>query len=412
MRFSDGQTAQTITIPIVNDTHVEGNETLSVSLSNPTGATLGSPDTSTITIQDDDTNPNASNPFNDNGFFVRQQYLDFLLRQPDSGGYNDWMNVLGACGPDQGGLGSPHGCDRVHVSSGFFRSTEFGEKGYWLYRFFEVGLGRRPQFAEFMPEVRRLSGLMSAEEQEARRNDFINRFIPRADFVGKHSQSLTAQDAAQFVSSLEQTSGIILPEQVPPTQPGQPPQYGRSELIGMMQSGQLTPAQTLRAFVEQKVVWDTYFYRAFVAMQYFGYLRRDPDDAGYNDWVRVLTYLASGGGARPLRGNRRDTDRLLVDAARALIGEDHPAASGLAPLADLLGVSPFRLSRAFTRHMGVSLTRYRTRVRLGRALDRLEGGERSLATLAADLGFADQAHLTRTVTAELGHTPTALRRLL
>lgn len=58
----------------------------------------------------------------------------------------------------------------------------------------------------------------------------------------------------------------------------------------MMQSGQLTPAQTLRAFVEQKVVWDTYFYRAFVAMQYFGYLRRDPDDAGYNDWVRVLTY--------------------------------------------------------------------------------------------------------------------------
>jgi AraC-like DNA-binding protein len=127
---------------------------------------------------------------------------------------------------------------------------------------------------------------------------------------------------------------------------------------------------------------------------------------------RVATRLASAGGAGPRRGDRRDTDRALVDAARTLIGEDHPAAGGLVPLADLLGVSPYRLSRAFTRHIGVSVTRYRGRVRLGLALDRLQGGERSLATLAADLGFADQAHLTRTVTAELGHTPTALRRLL
>ncbi|GAA4086563.1 hypothetical protein GCM10022248_65360 [Nonomuraea soli] len=49
---------------------------------------------------------------------------------------------------------------------------------------------------------------------------------------------------------------------------------------------------------------------------------------------------------------------------------------------------------------------------MSRALDRLEQGEPSLALLAADLGFADQAHLTRTVRHHLGHTPTALRRLL
>jgi AraC-like DNA-binding protein len=105
-------------------------------------------------------------------------------------------------------------------------------------------------------------------------------------------------------------------------------------------------------------------------------------------------------------------ERLLVAAARDAIVDSHPASDGLLPLAELLGASPYRLSRAFSREMGVSLTRYRNRVRVARALDRLEGGERSLGVLAAELGFADQAHLCRTVREHLGHTPAALRRLL
>lgn len=86
--------------------------------------------------------------------------------------------------------------------------------------------------------------------------------------------------------------------------------------------------------------------------------------------------------------------------------------AGLVPPAESLRVSPYRLSRAFSREVGVSLTRFRDRVRVGRAVERLEAGEEDLAGLAADLGFADQAHMTRTVRAHLGHTPTALRRLL
>ncbi|MGW6936490.1 helix-turn-helix domain-containing protein [Lentzea sp. NPDC054927] len=105
-------------------------------------------------------------------------------------------------------------------------------------------------------------------------------------------------------------------------------------------------------------------------------------------------------------------DEALVARARAVIGDDHPAGASLLPLAELLGVSPYRLSRAFTGVLGVSLTRYRNGLRVSRALDRLEDGEPSLAVLAADLGFADQAHLCRTVREHLGHTPTALRRLL
>ncbi len=60
----------------------------------------------------------------------------------------------------------------------------------------------------------------------------------------------------------------------------------------------------------------------------------------------------------------------------------------------------------------MSLTRYRNRVRVSRALERLAAGERSLGVLAADLGFSDQAHLTRTMRAYAGRTPSVLRRLL
>jgi AraC-like DNA-binding protein len=108
----------------------------------------------------------------------------------------------------------------------------------------------------------------------------------------------------------------------------------------------------------------------------------------------------------------RPADRPLVARAREALAADDPAAAGLLPLAEALGVSPYRLSRAFTRELGVSLTRYRNRLRVGRALDRLALGEPSLALLAADLGFADQAHLCRTVREHTGHTPTTLRRLL
>jgi AraC-like DNA-binding protein len=101
-------------------------------------------------------------------------------------------------------------------------------------------------------------------------------------------------------------------------------------------------------------------------------------------------------------------DRAVLAAAREAVLSFDQCSRALLPLAASLGVSPYRLSRVFTRSLGVSLTRYRNRVRVGCALDRLEAGERNLALLAADLGFADQAHLTRTVRAHLGTTPRAL----
>jgi hypothetical protein len=232
-------------------------------------------------------------------FFVRQHYLDFLGREPDTAGFNDWVSVLNGCPPNQGGLGSDRRCDRVHVSSGFFRSTEFGERGYWIYRFYEIALGRRPTFAEFLPELRRLGGSTSLAEQETLRAEFIARFMQLPEFTARfNGLTDSPSDAAAFIAMLELVGRVTLPATAT-TGPGQPQQYGRQQLIDLMASGQFTAAQTLRAFIEQKVVWDTYFYRAFVAMQYFGYLQRDPDLAGYEDWLRVLTFGDAPTGIQP-----------------------------------------------------------------------------------------------------------------
>ena len=287
LRFGVGDISKTISISVVDDGYVEGNETFTLTLSNASGMTLGTPTSTTITIHDNDSS--ATNPFNTNSFFVRQQYLDFLFREPDLAGFNDWMNVLTNCAPNQGGLGSNPACDRVHVSSGFFRSTEFGERGYWAYRFYHGPLGRRPNFAEFVPDMRRLSGVQTPAEQETARAAFVADFMQRPEFTAIYAGLTNAANAAQFIAKLEEKSGVTLPATVPPTQPSQPPQFGRAELIAKMQSGEFTAAQTLRAFIEQKVVFDQFFFRAFVAMQYFGYLLRDPEDAGFNDWVDVLT---------------------------------------------------------------------------------------------------------------------------
>jgi AraC-like DNA-binding protein len=102
--------------------------------------------------------------------------------------------------------------------------------------------------------------------------------------------------------------------------------------------------------------------------------------------------------------------RLAWSAREALVAD--PAIGGLSVLAARLGVSAPHLSRVFREETGETLTRFRTRVRIGLFLERIEAGERDLAALAAELGFADHAHLTRTVREELGCPPTHVRKLL
>lgn len=102
--------------------------------------------------------------------------------------------------------------------------------------------------------------------------------------------------------------------------------------------------------------------------------------------------------------------RALADDARAILAAD-PGRS-LPELARVLSVSPHHLSRVFRDMTGETISRHRMRLRARGALERLAGGERNLARLAADLGFADQSHLVRVVRDETLRTPAALRRAL
>jgi AraC-like DNA-binding protein len=102
--------------------------------------------------------------------------------------------------------------------------------------------------------------------------------------------------------------------------------------------------------------------------------------------------------------------RAIADGVREILAE-HPERS-LPQLARELSVSPHHLSRVFRAESGHTVSRHRMRLRTRAALDRLAAGERSLARLAADLGFADQSHLCRVMRQETGCAPSALRDLL
>ncbi len=102
--------------------------------------------------------------------------------------------------------------------------------------------------------------------------------------------------------------------------------------------------------------------------------------------------------------------RVIADETRQALASDTELP--LPVLARHLAVSPHHLSRIFRALTGHTVSRHRMRLRVRYALERLAGGERELARLAAELGFADQSHLCRVLRAETRHTPSGLRELL
>lgn len=77
--------------------------------------------------------------------------------------------------------------------------------------------------------------------------------------------------------------------------------------------------------------------------------------------------------------------------------------------ADQMGLAATSVSRGFARAYGVSPKRFRLEARVRQAVRRLQHWRGSLAAFAADLGFADQAHLSRSIAAMTGLTPARLR---
>ncbi|HVG38853.1 MAG TPA: Calx-beta domain-containing protein, partial [Pyrinomonadaceae bacterium] len=278
--FASGEESKEINIPLVDDAHVEGDETLQVALSQPTGvAVLGTVSTATLTIGDNDA-AGAANPIFTTPFFVRQHYLDFLSREPEAG--EPWTNLLNNCPV------ADTRCDRITVSAAFFGSTEFRLKGFYVFTFYRVAFDRLPDYAEIIPDMRSVTGASEAEVY-AKRAAFPVSFSARQEFRTRYD----ALPNTAYVNALLDRYAL---QQITTRDPQQPEGASkvtltRADLINRLgQTGAqtLTRPQVLRAVVESDEVAAAEFNRAFVAMQYYGYLRRTPETGGYNDWLRVI----------------------------------------------------------------------------------------------------------------------------
>jgi len=208
-------------------------------------------------------NGDHSNAIDTTEFFVRQQYLDFLGREPEPQGFIGWVNTLRNC------AAGDTSCDRIHVSEAFFRSAEFQERGYFVYRFYSSAFGRKPGYAEFTPDLARVSGFLTNDQLEAAKTAFVNDFMTRPAFAAQYG----SLNNSAYVDALINTAAVNL--------------SNRQTLIDGLNAGTLTRAQVLRQIAESGAVYQKYYNQAFVVMEYFGYLRRDPDIL-YLDWIQVL----------------------------------------------------------------------------------------------------------------------------
>jgi len=295
LNFAAGETSKTISIPLVDDSYAEGNESFQVSLNNPSaGVSLGSPSTISVTITDNDATT-GPNPIDAAEFFVRQHYLDFLNREPDPSGYAFWTNEINLCGTNPQCIE----VKRINVSAAFFLSIEFQETGYLVYRTYKAAYGNllgAPvplTLNEFLPDSRRIDqdvivGLGNwAPQLESNKIAFFLDFVSRSRFANTYPTTLTP---AQFVDALFLNAGVI------------PSATDRTAAINEFNGAgsttdQAARARALRRVAENVTFKQQEFNRAFVLMQYFGYLRRNPNDApepglnfaGYNFWLNKLT---------------------------------------------------------------------------------------------------------------------------
>lgn len=236
LTFAPGETAKTFRVLIINDNFVEGDEIINLFLSNPTGTGvgLGDPNTAQILILDNDTSPSATNPIDSSSFFVRQHYLDFLNREPDTAGLNFWVDQIESCGGDANCRAVKH----VNVSAAFFLSIEFQQTGYLAYLTHRAAFGPNASgspapvlYGNFMRDLQALQrgfvfGQPGADAVlEANKVAFFNDFVNRPEFVAKYPSTLTND---QFVDALLTTANLspndftvnlTNSQEVPPTNP-------------------------------------------------------------------------------------------------------------------------------------------------------------------------------------------------
>jgi glucose/arabinose dehydrogenase len=288
LHFAPGDTTVFFSILITNDDTQEGTETVNLTLSNLKGkGTINAPAASILNINDDDTATSANNPIDRTDFFVRQHYLDFLNREPDAAGLQFWINNIESCGANA----QCREAKRIDTSAAFFLAIEFQETGFLVYRMHKAAFGNlsgKPvpvRLSEFLRDTQEIGrgvvvGVGDWQTRlEQNKKAFANGFVARASFFSRYP---TAQTPAQYVAALNTNTNFALS------------QTEQDDLAARLADGRDTRATVLRKIAENANFKQAEQNRAFVLMQYFGYLRRDPDAspdtdfAGYNFWLSKL----------------------------------------------------------------------------------------------------------------------------
>jgi uncharacterized delta-60 repeat protein len=238
--------------------------------------------------------PACPNPIDCADFFVRQHYQDFLNREPDPAGLAFWTNEINACGSDAQCVE----VKRINVSAAYFLSIEFQQSGYLVYRCYKSAFGNLPgapvpvRLSDFLPDAQAIGqGVIVnqgnwQQQLEANKQNFANSFVQRPAFTSAYPTSMTP---GTFVDTLFANAGVI------------PSSSERAAAVAEFGSASNTAdvaarASALRRVAENGTLVQQEFNRTFVLMQYFGYLRRNPNDApeaglnfdGYNFWLNKL----------------------------------------------------------------------------------------------------------------------------
>lgn len=299
--FENGQTSKSYSVLINADSLVEGNETFNVTLNNLFGATLGTPSVAAVTIIDSVTAP-GTNVIDDARNFAGQHYHDFLSRQADQSGWDFWTNEITSCGNDAHCIE----VKRINVSGAFYLSIEFQQTGFLVERLYKSAYGDATgnstlngahqlqvpiiRLNEFLADTQQIGqgvvvGAPGWEQQlENNKQAFASAFVQRSRFAAAFP---TSMNPAQFVDKLNQNGGNVLSATERTT---------AINLFGLAaDSSNITArAQVIRQIAEDPDLYNAEFNRAFVLMQYLGYLRRDPnsgpdvDHTGYDFWLTKL----------------------------------------------------------------------------------------------------------------------------
>ena len=165
-------------------------------------------------------------------------------------------------------------------------SDEFQRSGDYIYRIYRAGLARQMTYVEFTNDHAKVIGGPSLESM---RTQFADEFVQRPDFVEKYQNAVLADT---FVDALLQAT--LVDTQIDLSS-------HRASLIAAYNSAgnndgdmNLSRSAVLRALAELPEFKTAVYNSSFVQMEFFGYLKRDPDERGYHFWLDVMRTQAPG----------------------------------------------------------------------------------------------------------------------